>query len=209
MPTKRVVIGLLGTMLDSGRGPDRWERWRPTVSLCQHEDLLVDRLELLYPRMGTNLSEQVAEDIAQISPDTEVRTHLVDPTTRGTSRRSTPPCTTSPRRTRSIRRRGIPRPHHHRHARRPDLSVPAHRGAPLPGQADPVAPKQDQRSDGRVPDHRPRPVALRPHRRPLPPRVTDKHRRFQIRHRHPQRGVQPADRQNRAGRRRLRRRRSC
>ncbi len=40
----QVTIGLLGPTLDRADGPGRWERWRPTVSLCQHEDRLVDRL---------------------------------------------------------------------------------------------------------------------------------------------------------------------
>src|SRR5687767_1883723 len=47
MPAKKLVIfGLLGTQLDRGTGPARWESWRPTVSLCQQDDLLVCRLEL-------------------------------------------------------------------------------------------------------------------------------------------------------------------
>src|ERR1051325_1539028 len=78
MLAKRVIFGLLGTTLDTGRGPARWERWRPTVALCQQEDLAVDRLELIYPRQGTNLVQQIAEDIAQVSPQTQVRLHLVE-----------------------------------------------------------------------------------------------------------------------------------
>jgi len=65
--------------LDTGHGPNRWERWRPTISLCQQEDLVVDRIELLYPRLGTKLSEVVTTDIKQVSPETQVRRHLVDP----------------------------------------------------------------------------------------------------------------------------------
>jgi transcriptional regulatory protein RtcR len=79
MSSKRVIFGLLGTTLDTGRTPNRWERWRPTVSLAQHEDLAVDRMELLYPRIGTALARQVSSDIALVSPQTEVRLHLVDP----------------------------------------------------------------------------------------------------------------------------------
>ena len=46
---KTVVIGFLGTQLDfAGKGSQRWEKWRPTVGLCQQEDLLVHRLELLH-----------------------------------------------------------------------------------------------------------------------------------------------------------------
>lgn len=79
MAPQRVIFGLLGTTLDTGKSPNRWERWRPTVSLAQHDDFAVDRLELLYPRMGTSLAKLVRDDIAQISPNTEVRLHLVDP----------------------------------------------------------------------------------------------------------------------------------
>ena len=32
---RTVVIGLLGSVLDSGYHARRWEKWRPTVSLCQ------------------------------------------------------------------------------------------------------------------------------------------------------------------------------
>ena len=39
---KTVVIGFVGSTLDQGRKPDRWQRWRPTISLLMHEDLLVD-----------------------------------------------------------------------------------------------------------------------------------------------------------------------
>jgi transcriptional regulatory protein RtcR len=69
---KTVVIGLLGPTLDMGKGPNRWDRWRPTVSLCQHEDLLVDRLELLHQRRWAALARTVTDDIARVSPETEV-----------------------------------------------------------------------------------------------------------------------------------------
>lgn len=69
---KKVVIGLLGPTLDRGAGPRRWEHWRPTVSLCQHEDLLIDRFELLSQRKFTTLSKTVAKDIASVSPETKV-----------------------------------------------------------------------------------------------------------------------------------------
>lgn len=75
---KRVVIGILGTTLDRGSADHRWDRWRPTVSLFQHEDLLVDRLELLHEGPALGLAEQVRADIRQVSPETEVRLHQVD-----------------------------------------------------------------------------------------------------------------------------------
>jgi transcriptional regulatory protein RtcR len=73
-----VVIGMLGTILDTGRGPKRWEKWRPSVGLCQQEDLLVHRLELLHPSAHAEMARQVAEDIAQVSPETRVRLTVLD-----------------------------------------------------------------------------------------------------------------------------------
>jgi transcriptional regulatory protein RtcR len=71
-----VVIGMLGTTLDGvGRGPKRWDRWRPTLALCQHEDLRVDRLELLYPPRVLSLAEQVADDVRQVAPETQLVLH--------------------------------------------------------------------------------------------------------------------------------------
>jgi len=70
-----VVLGFLGTNLDRAQGPARWERWRPTVDLCRHEDLVVRRLELLSQRRFASLARQVTEDIRSVSPETEVRVH--------------------------------------------------------------------------------------------------------------------------------------
>jgi transcriptional regulatory protein RtcR len=74
---KRVVIGLLGTKLDSGFDVSRWDHWRPTVSLFQHEDLLWDRLELLAEPSFGKLSERVLADVRSVSPETEARLHEV------------------------------------------------------------------------------------------------------------------------------------
>ena len=77
MAKEIVIIGLLGSNLDAGEGPERWERWRPSVSLCQHEELLVKRFELLYPKRYGKLARINIEDIASVSPETEVRsTHI-------------------------------------------------------------------------------------------------------------------------------------
>jgi transcriptional regulatory protein RtcR len=73
------VIGFLGVTLDQGkRGPARWEKWRPTVSLCQHEDLLVDRLVLLHANRFAGLARDVAADVRQVSPETEVVQELLE-----------------------------------------------------------------------------------------------------------------------------------
>jgi transcriptional regulatory protein RtcR len=70
---KRVAVSLLGVSLDAaGKASSRWEKWRPTVSLCQQEDLLIDRLELLYPPKAEGLASTVARDIGSVSPETQV-----------------------------------------------------------------------------------------------------------------------------------------
>jgi transcriptional regulatory protein RtcR len=70
---KCVAIGLLGTTIDRGTGSKRWEGWRPSVAACQHEDLLIDRFELLHPERFKGLAETVRDDIHHVSPETEVR----------------------------------------------------------------------------------------------------------------------------------------
>jgi len=74
---KQVVIGLIGTQLDSGFNENRWERWRPTVSLFQHDELLWDRLELLAEPNFQKLTDIIIADVAQVSPETESRLHPV------------------------------------------------------------------------------------------------------------------------------------
>jgi len=69
---KIIVIGFLGTQLDSGKAPGRWEKWRPTVGLTQREDLVIHRLELLYDPKYLALIEQIRADIAEVSPETHV-----------------------------------------------------------------------------------------------------------------------------------------
>ena len=74
MQVKRtVVIGFLGTQLDNGRGAARWEKWRPSVALTQHEDKIIDRFELLYAgEQFASLVRQVSQDIASVSPETRL-----------------------------------------------------------------------------------------------------------------------------------------
>jgi sigma54-dependent transcription regulator len=62
-----VVIGLLGTTLDVGKHPDRWQNWRPTVSICSQPDLVVSRFELLHGKNDRSLAERVRQDIAAVS----------------------------------------------------------------------------------------------------------------------------------------------
>ncbi len=76
MKKKRVVIGLLGLKLDATKPRrDRWQAWRPTVGICQQDDLHVDRLELLYEPKSESLMRQVTGDIHAVSTGTQVVPH--------------------------------------------------------------------------------------------------------------------------------------
>jgi transcriptional regulatory protein RtcR len=75
MEKRIVVLGFLGTQLDSGKGSGRWEKWRPTVAITQYEDVLVDRFELLCNAPHLALAELVKEDMQAASPETKVNLH--------------------------------------------------------------------------------------------------------------------------------------
>lgn len=78
---KTVAFSLLGTSLDNrGKGNRRWERWRPTLSLCQQEDLVIDRIELLFQSQYQELANQISKDIIVVSPQTKVKHHLIEST---------------------------------------------------------------------------------------------------------------------------------
>ncbi|HEY1098991.1 MAG TPA: RNA repair transcriptional activator RtcR [Myxococcota bacterium] len=70
-----VVIGFLGTTMDNGQAAKRWDKWRPTIDLCRHDDLQIARIELLHDPAVSGLARSVAEDIKAVSPDTQVRSH--------------------------------------------------------------------------------------------------------------------------------------
>ena len=74
---KTAIIGFLGTTLDNGFNNNRWQRWRPTVSLGLHDELLVDELHLLYSKRDKRLFKIIVDDVAQVSPHTKVIGHHV------------------------------------------------------------------------------------------------------------------------------------
>ena len=78
MTKRNVVIGFLGSQLDAGHGAGRWEKWRPTLSLTQHEDRVVDRLELFHATQHVGLALQLQKDIATVSPETAVNLIAMD-----------------------------------------------------------------------------------------------------------------------------------
>jgi transcriptional regulatory protein RtcR len=78
MTKHKVVIGLVGTTLDAGSGSARWQRWRPSVSVCQHADFAVARFELIASARAASIAARVGADIAAVSPHTQVRHHTID-----------------------------------------------------------------------------------------------------------------------------------
>lgn len=76
---KTVAISLLGTTLDNrGYTHKRWDNWRPTLSMCQQEDLEIDRLELLLQPAHEKIARFLIDDIKVVSPNTEVAIHRLN-----------------------------------------------------------------------------------------------------------------------------------
>lgn len=74
-----VVIGFLGSTLDGSKlDHSRWNKWRPSVGLTMHEDLRVDRFVLIHGTAHQRLAEYVSQDIAAVSPETQVQRHVID-----------------------------------------------------------------------------------------------------------------------------------
>lgn len=73
-----VVIGLLGPTLDAGKGASRWDHWRPTISLFQHEDLFISRIELLHQTQFSELASILRDDIQRLSPDTQFNSIAIE-----------------------------------------------------------------------------------------------------------------------------------
>src|SRR5262245_52249349 len=78
MPTRPlVVVSLLGVRLDAAPIATRWDHWRPTVSLFQHEDLEPSRLVLLSEKRFGKLVGLVSADVRSVSPGTTVEPFTV------------------------------------------------------------------------------------------------------------------------------------
>ena len=69
----RIALGFLGSTLDKGSKPKRWDRWRPTVDLCRQPELPLARLELLYFPAHRELADLIVRDLAEVAPETTVR----------------------------------------------------------------------------------------------------------------------------------------
>lgn len=70
------IVGFLGSQLDMGRkrgrSSQRWDSWRPTVSLFMHDDLEAERFVLFADPKHASLTKTVVGDIRSVSPNTEV-----------------------------------------------------------------------------------------------------------------------------------------
>lgn len=75
---KNIVYGLLGTSLDNGTGGKRWDKWRPSVSICSQEDFIVDELHLIFQKKYETVYKQVVDDIKRISPETLIIPELIE-----------------------------------------------------------------------------------------------------------------------------------
>ena len=71
-PKKQVAVSFLGTVLDSGFGQGRWQKWRPNVAMNQRHDFHLDRMEMFYAEKYRDLADHVKADIQQVSPHTVV-----------------------------------------------------------------------------------------------------------------------------------------
>lgn len=77
-----IVFSMFDPEWDGGDPADRWQRWRPTVSLTSHPDFPVDRLELIVQQPHCEIARLAAEDIARLSPGTYIQIHerrILDP----------------------------------------------------------------------------------------------------------------------------------
>lgn len=76
---KTVAVSLLGTQLDFfGKRIDRWSKWRPNVSLCSQEDVVIDHLHLIRDNHSAKLATAISEDIGTVSPETTVEQHVIN-----------------------------------------------------------------------------------------------------------------------------------
>lgn len=76
---KTTVIGFLGSTLDAPKpGSSRWYQWRPSIGICMHDDLRIDRFILLHGSAHRFLAQDVCGDIAAVSPETHVECHEID-----------------------------------------------------------------------------------------------------------------------------------
>ncbi len=77
---KNVVISIIGSVLDAkGRGKSkRFYQWRPNFAIALHEELAIDRFDLLYNRPENRLAKQIGGDIQGHNDQAEVNLHHIN-----------------------------------------------------------------------------------------------------------------------------------
>lgn len=78
MNKKAVVIGLLGTTLDSDLTNNRWDHWRPTVSLALQKTLPIKRFDFIFDKKFNDVADIVSKDFTNKSPSTLVVKHVLN-----------------------------------------------------------------------------------------------------------------------------------
>ena len=73
-----VVFSFLGTTLDSGFTEKRWERWRPTIAMTQHDNFPIGRIELFCQNRFHLLTDLVIKDVKKVSPSTIIRQKKIE-----------------------------------------------------------------------------------------------------------------------------------
>lgn len=73
------MVSLIGTQLDYvGKRVNPWTRWRPNISLCSQQDLVIDQLHMIHDDHSNRLANNIAVDIESISPETTVNLHNIE-----------------------------------------------------------------------------------------------------------------------------------
>lgn len=75
---KNIIISILGTTLDMASYKKRWNKWRPSVALCQHKDLVVDEYHIIHNSRSQKLLDTVTTDINEVSAKTKTINHTID-----------------------------------------------------------------------------------------------------------------------------------
>lgn len=79
MTKKIVAVSVLGIQLDFvGSRVDRWSKWRPNVSLCSQDDLIIDQMHLIFDNHHQKLARQILDDIICVSPETTTHGHIIN-----------------------------------------------------------------------------------------------------------------------------------
>ncbi len=117
--------------LRSRTGTKRWEAWRPTRRALPARRPAHRPLRAAPPaHVHARWPRPCATTSATSRPRPRCGSSSIRRADRGTSRRSTPPARLRAAYPFDTGRRGLPRPHHDRLARRADLPLPADRVAP-------------------------------------------------------------------------------